>query len=180
MAFKEVNNLEASTTIALGGFNKKERKDNPTTATGYYLGSRTVQNKLGESKIHVLQTPKGNLGVWGKTDMDRRIAQVAPGSMIRITYAGTAPTPRGEMHKFKVEVDADDSIEPPVQAVASTVESAYNDGQADAEDTDVDADSSWADEVEPARPVAPARAAATPDAARQKKVQDLLKSRKTA
>ena len=115
MAFKEMQSLDAERVTALGGVDKKNKnKPNPKTAEGYYLGSRKVastKSKSGFAYIHYLQTDKGNLGVWGKTDLDRKILSVAPGAMIRITQTGMQPTPNGDMYKFKVEVDLENQIE---------------------------------------------------------------------
>ncbi len=114
MGFTEVTSLDAEVTIALGGVNRKTGKKNPTEAEGYFLGSKKVESKKAKSGfayIHILQTPKGNLGIWGKTDMDRKFAQVTPGTMIRVSFAKMVPTPNGEMYQFKLEVDKTNSIE---------------------------------------------------------------------
>jgi hypothetical protein len=134
MAFKEVASLDAENTIAIGGVNKKTGKKNPASAEGYYLGSRKVANKNGESSIHFLQTPQGNLGVWGKTDMDRKLGGVVAGTMIRISFTGMTATPRGDMYKYKVEVDNDNTI-----AVDTTL-AANNTGADEGESYDSGAD----------------------------------------
>lgn len=123
MAFKEVSSLEADVTIALGKKDKNTGKPYPKEAEGYYLGSRKVENKRGESSLHFLQTAKGNLGVWGTTDLDRKLSQVTPGSMIRVTSTGTRPTPKGEMYTYKVEIDADNTIEVAISESAPAAES---------------------------------------------------------
>lgn len=164
MAFKEVSSLNADKTIAIGGFNKKERKDNPTSAQGYYLGTKTVPSSLsasGTAEIHFLQTPQGNLGIWGKTDLNRKMAGVTSGNLIRITFTGTQASKKGsDMYVYKVEVDADDSIE--VAPTASSLETqTYNDNpnaEFDGEDEEYEAP----------------KKANTPDAARQAKVKELL------
>lgn len=114
MAFKQINDLNADTTVALGGTNKQTGKPNPTKAEGYYLGKRTVEDrktKSGVSYIYILQTPKGNLGVWGKTDLNNKMANATPGHMLRITQSGKVRTPNGEMYKFQVEFDDTNTIE---------------------------------------------------------------------
>ena len=111
MAFQEVASLDAEVTISLGGVNRKTGKKNPTSVEGYYLGSRTVENKKGESKIHFFQTQKGNIGVWGKTDSDRKLAGIEPGTMTRISFDKMQATPNGEMYKYKVEVDSANTID---------------------------------------------------------------------
>lgn len=111
MSFTEIASLDADTTIALGGVNKQTGKKNPTSVEGYYLGSRQVDGKRGKSNLHFLQTNKGNVGVWGKTDLDRKLSGVLVGTMIRASFVGMTPTPKGDMYKFKVEIDKDNTIE---------------------------------------------------------------------
>jgi hypothetical protein len=188
MGFKEVSSLDADNTTALGGVNKKTGRANPKTAEGYYLGTRKVESKMslsGEASIHFLQTSKGNLGIWGKTDLDRKIQTVVPGQMIRITQTSMQAVPgKKDMYKFKVEVDAENTIE--VEGLNS------NDSQSDdnfeedvpdqgtyEEETDVDAEEEQLDEAPVTRAARPAAPTATPDAARQAKVQALLNKGRT-
>lgn len=126
MAFKEVLDLNPDTVIALGGQNRKTGKANPTKVEGYYLGKRQVEDrkkKSGVSYIYVFQTEKGNVGVWGKTDLDRKMQSATPGAMLRATCIGTTPTPNGDMYKFKVEVDSDNTIE--VTASEEVIDSGF-------------------------------------------------------
>lgn len=180
MAFQEVNSLDAEVTIALGGYNKKLKKENPTTAEGYYLGTRLVASKLaasGEAPLHFLKTPKGNLGIWGKTDMDRKLCQVTLGTMIRISFTGTKPSNKGQdMYLYKVEVDADNTIE-----VADAQSAELIDGVNDysAHTAEADDDSLPGDEPELQRPTRPTTPTKAPDAARQAQVQAMLKVRTT-
>lgn len=114
MAFKQITDLSADVTISLGGTNKKTGKKNPNQVEGYYLGKREVEDKKkksGKSYIYFLQTATGNVGVWGKTDMDRKLSAVTPGDMLRVSFDKMVPTPNGEMYKYKVEVDSDNTIE---------------------------------------------------------------------
>lgn len=175
MAFKEVASLDAETTIALGGTNRKTGKKNPTSAEGYYLGSRKVTNKNGESSIHFLQTPKGNLGVWGKTDMDRKLSSVTPGDMIRVSFTGMTPTPRGDMYKYKVEVDKSNTIE--VDSLPQGASAVGNSDMGEDEDESYAAsstfDEDYSDEEEEA-----AQNAALAALERKKKVEALLKTGK--
>src|SRR3954463_326888 len=106
MSFKEVASLDADVVVAIGKRDKKTGKMGPKSAEGYLLGSRTVQTNKGPAQIHVLQTPDGNLGVWGTTDLNRKLGAVAPGSMVRITSNGTKSTKNGDMYVYKVEVDS--------------------------------------------------------------------------
>lgn len=129
MAFKTVESLDADTTISLGGFNKKTRKDNPTEIEGYYIGSKQVQGKTKMDNIHYFKTDKGNVAVWGKTDMDKKIASVPRGAMTRVAFSNMKPTKNGDMYVYTVQVDDENTIEvgaapaPTRQAAAS-----YDDG----------------------------------------------------
>jgi len=130
MAYEEVTDLGTDNVIALGGFNKKLRKDNPTSIEGYFLGSREVPSKLsktGLAKIHVFQTAKGNVGVWGKTDIDAKLASVTPGTMTLVKFDKMMPTKTGEMYKYKVAVDKDNTIEVSGTTTTTTVEAADSD-----------------------------------------------------
>lgn len=129
MAFKTVQALDADNVIALGGENRKTGKKNPTQVEGYYLGSRTVESrksKEGKAKIHFLQTSKGNLGVWGKTDLDRKLSSVEVGSMVRATFSGMKPTPNGDMYCYKIEHDPDNVIEVSLATAEGSDESEEN------------------------------------------------------
>jgi hypothetical protein len=185
MGFKEVASLDTDTTIALGGTNKKTGKPNPVQVEGYFIGSKTVESKMskdGFAKLHILQTSKGNVGVWGKTDLDRKMLQVTPGAMIRITQNGRLELPgKMPMYKFKVEVDSENTIE--VSAPAEQQEEqGYSEPNAEfdtpaggyEDSTEESYEEEALDEVQPTRPSKPAVAAAAPDAARQQKVKELL------
>lgn len=114
MAFKELLELDANTTIAIGGVNRKTGKKNPTSAEGYYLGSREVpstKSKTGKCWIHYLSTDEGNLGVWGKTNMDKKIVQVPTGTMVRITFTGMKPSKNGDMYVYSVALDKENTID---------------------------------------------------------------------
>ncbi len=189
MSFKEINSLEADTTTAIGGVDKKSKKTNPTKAEGYFLGTKLVESAMsqtGTCKLHIIQTAKGNLGIWGKTDLDRKIAALGTrglGALIRITFTGKQPVKgKQDMYKYKVEVDEFNRIE-----VAGSEESSISeeDGSGDEGgdtdfpeddlDTELDASSEEAEDDVPYTPPArPAKPAATPDAARQAKVKALL------
>ena len=195
MAFKELADMDCDSTTALGGFNKKTGKPNPTKAEGYLIGSKDVpstKSKTGFAKLHIIQTAKGNLGIWGKTDLDRKMLAVEPGCMIRITQNGTVPTGKGnDMYKFKVEVDEENRIEVAGAPSGDAPESDPSQDDVDmpqepaeeeqAEETPLDEDEQQPDVVPPTRPAAPARrAAAAPSATSQAKVQELLNKRRAA
>jgi hypothetical protein len=196
MGFKEVQDLDAEVTVAIGGLNRKTGKPNPTKAEGYYLGTKQTVSKKSRSgfaALHILQTPKGNLGVWGKTDLDRKMANVTPGTMIRVSANGKVSTPNGDMYKFKVEVDAENTIEVNLSensAIGAEEESnpGFSEGasadetaEENYEETSLDAEeeAEQVDDIPPARATAPRQAAQTPDAARQAKVKALLAGSRT-
>ncbi len=182
MAFKTVNSLDADVTVSVGGFNKKTRKDNPTRVEGYYLGYKTVadnKKKSGISYIYFLQTPKGNVGVWGKTDMDNKMKTVTPGAMIYIKFDKMVPTPNGEMYKYEVGVDEDNTIE--VSTPATNNVSASASSETDTFGSDGETEYSTTDDNdEDARQEAEALLAAQEAAAARKaKVDALLNKSKT-
>jgi hypothetical protein len=172
MGFKVINDLDAENVTALGGFNKKTGKKNPVSAEGYYLGSREVDGKKGKAKLHFLQTPTGNLGVWGKTDMDKKLPAVPVGTMVRITHTGMLSTKNGEMYNFKVEVDDENTIE--VLGVQ-----AFDSGNAnEASDEEYVADSEDEGEEEQEYTPPPAARPGLSAAERSAKVQALLGKKK--
>lgn len=186
MAFKEVQTLNADVTFAIGGFDKKAKKENPKQAEGYYLGKRVTEGgKYGPSTIYFLQTKKGNVGIWGKTDLNQKMAAVPAGSMIRVTHAGMTPTPNGDMHKYKVEVDSTNTID--VSGLTTTADeyTSADDNSADAED-DATADleavgySSDDEDEEAPEPVALPVGNRGSNADRRAKVEALLNRGKAA
>jgi hypothetical protein len=176
MAYKKVSSLEADVTITIGGADKKTGKKNPTSVEGFYLGSRQVETK-GKwsdkpSTIYFFQTDKGNVGVWGKTNLNNKMKSAKAGEMTRITYAGMKSTTNGEMHVYNVEQDPDVSIdvsELTASSESSNNESSDEDNYADAESlSDEDLDDNTDDYA--SAPVVTESAAA-----RKAKVQELLR-----
>ncbi len=174
MGFETVNSLDADVTIAIGKVDKTTGKPYPKQAEGYYLGNRSVESKRGDSKLHFLQTAKGNVGVWGTTDLNRKLSVVTPGTMVRITSTGKKPTPNGDMYMYKVEVDKENTIEvslseasPAANNEAADSDSDYSGGTDDGGYNDT-GDTSDADEEV-------AQAAALAAAERKAKVDALLK-----
>jgi hypothetical protein len=144
MAFKEVLDLNPTTTTAIGGVNRQTGKKNPASIEGYYLGKKEVEDrkkKSGTSYLYVFQTAQGSVGVWGKTDLDRKMSSASPGVMMRVSFAGMQPTPNGEMYKYKVEVDSENTIDLGITESAGASEddsTAYASGVE--EDTSLEAD----------------------------------------
>ena len=119
MGFQELNGLDADVTISLGGVNRKTGKPNPVKVEGYYLGKKSIpdnKKKSGVSYIYFFQTDSGNVGVWGKTDMDKKMSVAQLGTMMRITSTGKRPTPNGDMYTYKVEGDPENTIDVTEQA----------------------------------------------------------------
>lgn len=195
MGFKEIADLDCQVTTAIGGVDKKSGKKNPTTAEGFYIGTRQVpsaKSKTGFAALHVIQTPKGNLGIWGKTNLDQKMTAVKPGQLIRITFTGMVETKNNPMYKYRVQVDPSQTIE---VNTADSGEAGFSGGDEEAYDANGTGynDAGGEDAYEPeaelgeeeapldeaplTRPVAPARRAAAPDPARAAKVQALLNGR---
>lgn len=175
MGFKEVQTLDADVTIRLGGKDKKTGKLNPQSIEGYYLGSRLVDSpkaKSGKASLHFFQTPKGNTAVWGKTDLDRKLSAVEPGTMVRASFDKMINVPTGEMYKYKVELDSSNTI--PMDTIANETQSASSgyEEETPTEESYVD-DAGGYDEDEAAQNAA--LLAAEARAAQQAKVQALLK-----
>lgn len=173
MGFKEVNAVDSSVSISLGGINRTTGKPNPTQIEGYYLGVKAIPSlmaKSGSTNLYILQTPKGNVGVWGKTDLDRKMLGVdaEAGYMIRISYTGTKPIPgKNSMHTFKVEVDESNTLNAEeFNAATAADDSGFED----------DVPTNF-DEVEPEYPVA-AQAAATTNPAKARALLSKTAARK--
>jgi hypothetical protein len=186
MAFQEAQDLGCETTIRLGGTDKKTGKNNPKTAEGFYVGSRRVTTKFGPSWVHVLQTSKGNVGIWGKTDLDSKLLAITKGTMVRLTYTHSVPSNKGnDLMKYKVEFDKDNTIEVADGAPASSeseggdYESAFSGGD-DGETDEALEEESAPDEQPVHRPQPPKAAAKVPNAAQQARVQALLNGGKRA
>lgn len=184
MSFKQVLDLDCDVATALGGTDKKSGKKNPTQVEGYLIGSKEIPDKFsktGTGYLHIFQTQEGRVGVFGKTDLNRKIKNVAPGTMVRATFTGTIPTKFGDMAKYMVETDEANVIEVALNNNTANSESSDDSSYtSDPSDEDVDAneDETALDEVVPPRPTKPAKAAATADAARQARVQALLSAGK--
>lgn len=183
MGFSEVADLDCTKTTALGGKDKKTGKTNPTKIEGYYIGTKKVESaksKTGFASLHVFETPNGNVGVWGKTNLDQKMLSVTPGVMTRVSYVGMVETKNNPMYKYKVEVDAGNIIDAGVatQEGIDSQESSYASGDDESSVAEgYEEEPEVLDEVAPTRAKPPVRAAATPSPAQQARVQALLASR---
>ena len=178
MAFEQITDLTCEVTTGLGGLNKKTGKQNPTQAEGYYLGTKSVKTDRNTSQLHILLTPEGSLGVWGRTDLDRKMKNVTPGIYVRLTQNGKAETPRGEMYKYVVEVDRANTMD--VSLVASNPVVAQNDSSDAEYEEPAEIEEDEVQEYVPPRATAPKAPASAPNKEQQQRVQDLLnKTRRT-
>lgn len=180
MAYKKITDLHADVTITLGGLNKKLGKQNPTKVEGFFIGTKDIpdtKKKSGISTLYYFQTPKGVVGVWGKTDMDRKMKQATLGLMTLVTQTGMQDTPNGPMYKF--EVAQDDSLATEVAQLATEeqeeVATTANFNEED--DADLYDDEQAVDEVPLERPKAPRAPVAASNA--KDRALALLKTRKT-
>lgn len=185
MAFQELPDMDCEVSFAIGGFDKKARKDNPTTATGYFIGSKQVpskKSKTGFAFLHIFQKPGGdNFGVWGKTDLDRKMRAVEAGQLTKISFVGMKETENNPMYKYKVQVDKEDTIEvtttagnEPQMADSAGVE--YPEGSYDEEpqdEADLDEEEAQPDEAPPVQTKPPRQAAKPPTGEAQRRVQEL-------
>lgn len=182
MAFKQVIDLDCATSTAIGGVDKKSGKKNPTSVEGYFIGSRDVESKkskTGLAKLHVFQTSAGNQGVWGKTDLDQKLARVTPGTMTRVTFTGMQETKNNPMYKYRVETDDENVIDvgtPGNGSEDSNEEASEGFQSADAyeEESALDGEEEQLDEQPAPRALPPRQAAQAPSAERQAKVNALL------
>lgn len=182
MAFKPVLDLNADVTITIGGVDRKTQKKNANSVEGYFLGSREIADKMkktGKSYVHIFQTANGNVGVWGKTDLDRKLVGVGAGLMTRVTFNGMRAVPTGEMYTYRVETDADNTIDTSALGASNNSEESLSEFAGNGEEETEELN----DEPVASAPKAPAQPAKAADAARQARVKALLEGagqRKTA
>lgn len=183
MAFEKVISLDCNTAIQLGGKDKKTNKPNQKQVEGYYLGSKQISSKYsktGLAKLHIFQTNEGNLGVYGKTNMDQQLANVNPGTMTRLTFTGMVNIPgRNPMYKYSVEIDKDNTIDAANLSDSTSESEETADSDEVVEESDVADEETYNDEAPVERAKPPTRAAAAPDAARQAQVRKALLGRST-
>lgn len=189
MAFKTVQNLDADTSVQLGG-KDASGKANPTEIEGYYLGFREIDGDFGLSKLHVFQTEEGNVGVWGKTRLNSKLSPSLVGTMVKVTFTGMiAPRKKGRKPSFGYEVQFDNENVIDVSTLSQASDSEASDSEAsdeeygnNGEDLPEESDPGEAqrapDEVPPARAAAPRQAAQAASPAAQQKVKDLLAGRR--
>lgn len=180
MAYEE---LKVVSAISLGGTNKKTGKPNPTFIEGYYRGFKEVpdnKKKSGKEFIYTFETEKGDVDVWGKTDLNRKMSTAKLNLMTKATWTGeTLPTPNGDMQLYKVQQDPSNVAAERSASLDTASEPDYGDLT---EETDVDADTeAYVSEAPVPRASAPKTPARTPSAEQQAKVRAMLQGKsKTA
>ncbi len=210
MAYEEINDLGAEKSFALGGIRKDKKTGkkfkNPTEVEGYYMGAKTVQlaGQDKPSKLHVFQGEvkndkgetifTGTAGIWGKTDLDRKLGSAKIGVMTK-AYFDKMQDPsqvkpgRQPMYLYKSFQDPTNTTgveaveggeevfeEAPGEYAVTSSEEVYEE-EAALEDEETAADEP---PVQPAKP--PKSAAKAPPADRQAQMQRLMgtKPAKTA
>lgn len=109
MAIKRVLDLDADTVIKFGSRGENALPKG-SKFEGYYIGSKTVQSKLGPSTLHVFQTPQGNVGIWGSAQLNIKLSGLN-GFMTYIKFVKETPVPKGTMKVFDVQYDDENTIE---------------------------------------------------------------------
>jgi len=173
MGFEKIVSLDSDVSISLGGRDKKTGKANLTSVEGYFLGTKTgIPNKFNPDKpdcLHIFQTSKGNVGVWGKSHLNPQMSRAIVGAMVRVTFTGTRPSKKGnDQLLFSVEQDKSNAIT--VDALQAQDDDSYSVGAEESYD-DIEATEEAPYTPPPVVAKAPAKA---PDAARQAKVAALL------
>lgn len=180
MSYKTVPDLNADNAIALGADGA------PKQVEGYYLGFKTTDGTYGPGKLHIFQTAKGNLGVWGKTRLNNLLTEALVGQMVRATFTGMIKaTKKGvrDSYGFKVEHDTDNTIEVPAGGFTAAAEEDTGDdvGGYDGADDDLDGgDDTPMDEIVPVRAKAPQGRVPAPTTDSQARLKALLNKAKQA
>lgn len=190
MAYEKIADFDCVKQIALGGtrLDKKtgKRYKNPTQIEGYYVGSKTgIENKLNPDKptsLHIFQTLEGNVGVWGKTDLDQKMKRAKVGLMTLAEFTGMVPTNKQPMFKYSLKQDpqnvnselaaASFEAEPAATQEPEAIEEELGE-EVFEEEAGVEEEELAADEPAPARAKRPATLT-TPPADRQAATQRLL------
>lgn len=150
MARKSVQDLSTVGTV--------EFKNAGQEFSGYYLGYRNVTSDYGVHKLHVFNTPEGNIGAWGTAKLDDLISKVPAGAMTYIAYQGKQKLGGGRTMK-KFTVDFDDELTIDISTVAGAGNAAL--ASADEASDEIDSDSEYSDaSTEEAAAPAAARTAA--------------------
>lgn len=175
MAFQTKPKLNAETAVVLGG-KDDAGKSRPRTLEGYFLGTRiTPDSGYGPGKLHIFQTKDGNVGVWGKTDLNNQLTSELTGACLRVTFTGMSNPKKGRRpgYLYQVEVDYDNKIDVSGINVNAAPEEEPNYGDDD-NDVDADAFESPEEETPPQRVVSPKQAAQVPTNSRKAELEAKL------
>jgi hypothetical protein len=185
MAYKKKLDLVTDNAIQLGG--STAGKLNPTKIEGFYLGFKEVDGEYGLGKLHIFQTLKGNVGVWGKTNLNRILTSHEKGMMCQVTFTGMGTAKKGKKPAYEYQLEYDDSLTIDVSGIdlsASEPESLENSSESDVGSYTAPADDDESNEsvdesVTYSRPSAPKNPPVGVSSAQQKRVQDLLNKNRT-
>ena len=160
MAFREIQSLDAEKAVRLG-----DSDDALESIEGYYLGYKEIPNSLNPgkmSRLHIFTVEGKNVGVWGSSIMDRKLASVpAPSNpnnqskvayMTAVAFTGLKPaTKKGyrPSKNFSVGFDDTNSV-----AIDTALEAGLSNG-----DDDIDANDFIEEAAPTPLPLTPARTA---------------------
>lgn len=89
----------------------KTQKDEPIE--GFYVGKKQISTELGKQNIFRLQKDGAITGIYGFSNLNRIMGDIAEGTLIRLTYTGmiNCKTKYGmkDVHQCKVEIDEEAS-----------------------------------------------------------------------
>lgn len=194
MAYETLQDFDCQKTTAVGGIRVDQktgkRYKNPTSIEGYFVGTKGgIENKKNPEKptnLHIFETDAGNVGVWGKTDLDQKMARAKIGLKTLVQFDKMVPTNKNPMFKYIVKQDPKD-VNPALQAAAPESAEPETDGsyesggsneaageeEAYEEEGAIDEEEEALDE--PAAAAAkPPKAAQAPSPDRQARLQGLL------
>ncbi len=129
MAYETLADFDCAKTVSIGGIREDrktgKRYKNPTSIEGYYVGTKSgIENKLNPEKpmsLHIIKTAEGNTGVWGKTDLDRKMSTAKVGLKTLIQFDKMVPTNKKPMFKYIVKRDKLD-VDHELQTSSDTAE----------------------------------------------------------
>lgn len=176
MAYEEVQDFTPSTTINVGGDDRKTGKKNPLELEGYYVGQETLTGgKFGPSTRYLFKTPKGVVGVWKRGNMGRLFDKVALGTMVTVLFTGMVEKPgKNPSYGYKMKQDSTNTIKIDAGLGRGKFDNGTPDETQDSYDTGNDADEELDNDYEEETPVR----AAPPKSASQARVQELLNKKR--
>lgn len=184
MAYQKQLDLNTDKTIQLGG------EGNPTQIEGYYLGYKTINSDYGPGKLHVFNTKEGNVGVWGKTNLDRILTDQHTGQMCLVKFTGmSVPAKKGRRPAYKYELffDKDNTVD--VGGIVATADSEETQveeqdnyqalgSEDDSDDSGLFDEDEQQDVVVPSKPAVSKSTASVPSADKRAQLQALIKNRR--